>query len=199
MKFYSIILPFSIILFAAGSLIYSQNEPETPKGELAPLFEDFQQVTKKNEDKILKKLPSEIKEDLLKVKKIDEDEYYDILSDAPHFYFDLEGAFMLNDFEKKRMEQSQLVGYGEMHTRALGILYQHSAQNEKPGLKTKLQRKLEELFDLKEEERRLEVKMLEHQLQELKTYFETRKNNKAQIINRRLQELTGMGEYLDWD
>jgi hypothetical protein len=163
------------------------------------VFEEFQDMAKKNEDKILKTIPTDVKEDLLKVKKIDEDKYYDILSEAPHFFFDLDNAFMLDPFEKKRMEQSRLVGHGEIHTKALGFLYQHSSQNEKPGIKTKLQTKLEQLFDLKEEERKLEVKMLEHQLQELKTYFEARKNNKTQIINRRMQELLGMGEYLDWD
>ena len=202
MKFESLISIIPLVLLFAGQILYPQTEPKPPllpKGELAPVFEEYQQIAKENEDKILKTLPSDVKEDLLKVKKIDEDKYYDILSEAPHFFFDLENAFMLDPFEKKRMEQSQLVGHWEMHTKALGFLYQYSSQNEKPGLKTKLQTKLEQLFDLKEEERKLEVKMLEHQLQELKTYFEERKNNKTQIINRRMQELLGMGKYLDWD
>lgn len=200
MKSSLMILLSTMLAVPLMSIIYAQPEPpEFPKGELAPVFEEFQEMTKKNEDKILKTIPTEIKQDLLMVKKIDEDKYYDILSEAPHFFFDLENAFMIDPFEKKRMEQSQVVGHWEMHTKALGFLYQHSSENEKPGIKTKLQTKLEQLFDLKEEERKLEVKMLEHQLQELKTYFEVRKNNKTQIINRRMQELLGMGEYLDWD
>ena len=202
MKFKSIISIIPLVLLFSGKLLYSQTEPKPPllpRGELAPVFEEYQQIAIENEDKILKTLPGDVKEDLLKVKKIDEDKYYDILSEAPHFFFDLENAFMFDPFEKKRMEQSQLVGHWEMHTKALGFLFQHSSQNEKPGIKTKLQTKLEQLFDLKEEERKLEVKMLEHQLQELKTYFEERKNNKTQIINRRMQELLGMGKYLDWD
>ena len=187
-------------LFLILNRAYAQTEPpQPPEPELAPIFEEYHNLAKKNEDKILKTIPAEIKEDLLKVKKIDEDKYYDILSDAPHYFFDLDNAFMLDPFEKKRMEQSQIVGHMEMHTVALGYIYQHSNQEEKPGIKTKLQTKLEQLFELKEEERKLEVKMLEKQLQELKAYFEARKNNKTQIINRRLQELIGVGEYLDWD
>jgi len=202
MKFKSMISIMPLVLLFSGKIQYPQTEPNPPllpKGELAPVFEEYQQFTKENEDKILKTLPSDVKEDLLEVKKIDKDKYYKILSEAPHFFFDLENAFMLDPFEKKRMEQSQQVGHWEMHTKALGFLYQHSVQNKKPEIKAKLQTKLDRLFDLKEEERKLEVKMLEHQLQELKTYFEARKNNKAQIINRRLNELIGMGEYLDWD
>jgi len=200
MKCRLMVLLSTMLALPLISIIYAQPEtPGFPDDVLAPVFEEFQEMTKKNEDKILKTIPTEIKQDLLMVRKIDEDKYFDILSEAPHFFFDLENAFMIDPFEKKRMEQSQVVGHWEMHTKALGFLYQHSSENEKPAIKTKLQTKLEQLFDLKEEERKLEVKMLEHQLQELKTYFEVRKNNKTQIINRRMQELLGMGEYLDWD
>jgi hypothetical protein len=196
MKSKIISLLFLTLFFFGNNSLWGQTDPlGAPE---PPLFPEYWDLTKKNEDKILKTLPQDIREDLLRVKNIDEEKYFDILSSAPHLYFNFDHDYFLDPFEKKRMEQSQLVGHWEMHTRAIGFLYQHSNQNERPELKTKLQTKLEKLFNLKEEERRLEVKMLEHQLQELKTYFEERKNNKTQIINRRLNELIGKGEYLDW-
>ena len=96
MKFNLVHLIVCFIAFwCCNLLLYAQNDPEPPEppeGEPAPLFDDFQQMTKKNEDKILKNIPPEIKEDLLKVKKIDEDEYYNILSESPHFYFALQSS-----------------------------------------------------------------------------------------------------------
>ena len=179
---------------------YAQPDPpKLPKSELAPVFEEFHQMAKENEDKILKTIPVDVKEDLLKVKGIDEDKYYDILSQAPRFFFDLENAFMLDPFEKKRIEQSQLVEHMEMHTEAIGFLYQNGKPNEQSQIKNKLRVKLEQLFDLKEEERRLEVEMLEKELKKLKASLEARKKNKAEIINNRMNELMGMDDYLEWD
>jgi hypothetical protein len=195
-----LLFKLSFVVIYAASIIYPQTEPpRPPTGELAPVFEEFHEMAKKNEDKILKTIPADIKEDLLKVKKIDEDEYYDILSEAPHFFFDLENAFMLDPLEKKRIEQSQMVEHMEMHTDALGFLYQHSKPEEQPKIKNKLQLKLGQLFDLKEEERRMEVEMLEKELRELKASLEVRKKNKVEIINNRMNELMGMDDYLDWD
>lgn len=197
MKSNSIFTLIAVFFTIGLTPLRGQTDPPTlPEPPLSPEYWDF---TKANEDKILKTLPQEAKTDLLKVKDIDEEEYYDILSDAPHYYFDFEHDFVFDPFEKKRIEQSQKVDQWEMHTEALGFLYENAAQSEKAGIKTKLQSKLEQLFDLKEEERRLEVEFLEKELQELKASLEVRKKNKAQIINRRLQELIGLEDYLDWD
>jgi hypothetical protein len=173
--------------------------PKLPESGLAPIFEEFHEMAKENEDKILKTIPNEVKEDLLRVKKIDENKYYGILSEAPRFYFDLESAFMLDPFEKKRIEQSQLVEHMEMHTEALGFLSQKSKPDEQQQIKNKLKLKLGQLFDLKEEERRLEVEILEKELKKLKASLEVRKKNKVEIINNRMNELMGMDDYLDWD
>jgi hypothetical protein len=40
--------------------------------------------------------------------------------------------------------------------------------------------------------------MLEKELVQLKESLNARKNNKGEIINRRLNELIGNGDYLDW-
>ena len=202
MKIKLMLLLFTIVLFAPVRLLYPQNEPLPPKPpalELDPVYEEFQDMAKKNEDKILKTLPSNVKEDLLKVKAIDEEEYYELLSESPNMYFESGWEFFRDPLEKKRFEQSQKIDQIEMHTEALGFLHQNAKPNEKQKIKTQLRSELEQLFDLKEKERRLEVEMLEFELQELKTSLDARKKNKNEIINRRLNELIGMGDYLEWD
>ena len=81
---------------------------------------------------------------------------------------------------------------------AIGIQYQHASQDNKQNLKNKIRPMLEMLFDLKEKQRVMEVKMLEKELAQLKESLVVRKKNKDDIILRRLSELTGTDEYLDW-
>jgi len=194
-----ILLSTSILLFSPKALHSQTEPPKPPKGELAPIHEDFQDLTKKNEEKILKSLPSGIKEDLLKVKGFNEEEYYDLLSESHNFYFQSDWEYFLDPLEKKRFEQQQNIDQTEMHTKALGFLYQNAKSDEQQKIKAQLRKELEQLFDLKEQERRLEVEMLQRELKELKASLDARINNKNEIINRRLNELIGMGDYLDWD
>ena len=194
-----ILFSVSILLFSQ-KVLHSQTElPKPPKGELAPVYEDFQDLTKKNEEKILKSLPSGIKEDLLKVKSFNEEEYYNLLSESPDFYLRSDWEYFSDPLEKQRFERQQSIDQTEMHTKALGLLYQNAKSDEQQKLKTQLRKELEQLFDLKEQERRLEVEMLERELKELKASLDARKNNKKEIINRRLNELIGKGDYLNWD
>ncbi len=51
---------------------------------------------------------------------------------------------------------------------------------------------------MKEKARSLELEFLEQELAQLKESLKVRKNNKGEIINRRLNELIGKGDYLDW-
>jgi hypothetical protein len=202
MKNKLIFLLFTVIILASVKIIYPQNEPkppEPPKEEPLPVYWELQQITEENEKKILNALQPEVKEDLLKVKSIDKDNYYKLLSESPNLYFESGWEFFLDPLEKKRFEQSQKIDQIEMHTEVLGFLYQNVKSNEQQKIKTQLRGELEQLFDLKEEERRLEVEMLERELKKLKVSLEARKKNKVEIINNRMNELIGMNDYLDWD
>ncbi len=44
----------------------------------------------------------------------------------------------------------------------------------------------------------MSVEILEKELAHLKEFLKVRKKNKNEITNRRLKELIGKGEYLDW-
>jgi len=80
----------------------------------------------------------------------------------------------------------------------LSFRYKYADDNEKPKIINDLKSKLNQLFDMKEKARNLEVGMLEKELAQLKESLKVRKNNKSEIINRRLNELIGKGDYLDW-
>jgi len=80
----------------------------------------------------------------------------------------------------------------------LGIRYEHADESEKPKIINDLKSKLNQLFDIKEKARSLEVEFLEQELAQLKEALKVRKSNKSEIINRRLNELIGKGDYLDW-
>jgi len=150
-----------------------------------------------NEQETLSKLPIGLKEELLKVKEIDLEQYGELLHDAAHAQSDERYGYM-EASEKERYETEMLVQQLEIQTEALSIQFENATDNQKNGLVSKLKTTLEKLFDLKELERKLEVEMLEKELARLKESLEVRKTNKAQIINRRMSELTGMGDYLDW-
>ena len=86
----------------------------------------------------------------------------------------------------------------ELFTEVLSIRYEHANDKEKTKIINDLKSKLNLLFDMKEKARNLEVEMLEKELAQLKKSLKVRKNNKSEIINRRLNELIGKGEYLEW-
>jgi len=44
----------------------------------------------------------------------------------------------------------------------------------------------------------MSFEMLEKELTQLKESLKVRKKNKGEVFNRRLNELIGKGEYLDW-
>ncbi|MCH7723895.1 MAG: hypothetical protein IIC76_11285 [Bacteroidetes bacterium] len=81
---------------------------------------------------------------------------------------------------------------------SLGIRYEHADDNEKPKTINDLKSKLKQLFDMKEKSRSLEVDFLEKELAQLKESLKVRKNNKGEIINRRLNKLIGKGDYFEW-
>lgn len=69
---------------------------------------------------------------------------------------------------------------------------------DKGAIKDKLKTVLGELFDLREANRTHEVEMLEKRLKELKETMEKRKQNRDQIIERRLGELMGKEDSMNW-
>jgi len=192
-----IIYPTIITLFVALSLNgYGQEELPEPPAPPVFLSTYGQDISKEDEAKILAKLPADVKVDLLKVKEFDEEQYKDLLFSASHLGY--EYHVYSSQFEKELVETSKRINELDLQTEILGIQYTHANEQERTKIKKDLQLKLEILFDLKEKERRSQVEMLERELAELKSSLEVRKRNKADIILRRLSELIGKDEYLEW-
>jgi len=194
---YKMIFPIIITVFLALSLnAYGQEElPELPEAP-AILSTYGEDISKEDEAKILGSLPADVKADLLKVKELDEEEYRDLLFSASHIGY--EYHVYSSKFEKEMVENSKKINELDLQTEILGVQYMHANAQERTKIKKELQSKLEILFDLKEKERSNEVQMLERELAELKSSLEVRKRNKADIILRRLSELIGKDDYLEW-
>jgi hypothetical protein len=187
----------AISMFFALSLnAYGQEVlPEPPKPPII-MSTYGHDISEEDEAKILAKLPADVKADLLKVKELDEEEYRNLLFSASHLGH--EYYVYSSQFEKAMVENSKRINELDLQTEILGIQYMHANAQERTSIKKELQSKLEMLFDLKEKERKSEVEMLERELAELKASLEVRKNNKADIILRRLSELIGKDDYFEW-
>jgi hypothetical protein len=194
---HKMVYPIVIIIFLTLSLNgYGQVEsPEVPEIPEMPFIYGHD-ISEEDEAKILAKLPADVKADLLKVKELDEEEYKNLLFSASHLGY--EYHVYSSKFEKEMVENSKRINELDLQTEILGIQYMHANAQERTKIKKELQSKLEMLFDLKEKERRSEVEMLERELAELKASLEVRKNNKADIILRRLSELIGKDDCLEW-
>jgi hypothetical protein len=190
----SLIIAVSLLLLTAKT-IHSQEVLETPPS--APEVTYLRQINQEDEKEILARLPADLKQDLLKVKEIDPERYRDFLMESSVGRYEVYFSRM-EEFEKKRFETERLVQQLEVQTEALGIQYEHAKENQKSALVSRLKTKLGELFEMKEKARAFNVEMLERELAQLKESLSIRKQNKNEIINRRLNELIGKGDYLDW-
>lgn len=151
-------------------------------------------VGEQDEKEILESLPPELKKELLKIKEIDPEQYNALLYETSFNNYDVYAGFV----EKERYETQKKVQELELFTQSLGIRYEHANDNEKPKIINDLKSHLNKLFDMKEKSRAVEVEMLEKELTQLKESLKVRKKNKSEIINRRMNELIGKGDYLDW-
>jgi len=183
-----IVIIFSFLMVTGNAISQvSIDDPKVPQDFIIDLDEQ-------DEKRMLEKLPSDVKADLLKVKELDPERYQEMLFSASHL-----SEFYIQDlFEKNRMETYKKIEQLEIQTESLGIQYQHADAQEKANIKKNLKVKLSQLFDLKEEGRRMEVEMFEKELKKLKESLDVRKKNKDDIILRRLSELIGNDDYLGW-
>jgi hypothetical protein len=176
-KFCSFI--FISTLIFVSSVFGQETLPEEP---VAPMHPWDGTIDEKEETRILEKLTPGLKADLLKVKEIDPEQYKELLHDAQFAHYDMFTGFM-DDLERDLYKSERKIDELELHTKALGILYQHADQNEKQNLKSDMRTKLGILFDLKEKQREMEVQMLEKELAQLKESLIVRKKNKDDIYN----------------
>jgi hypothetical protein len=194
-KWYTTVL---VMTFFITSVSLAQELTKPPKPPKAPKIVGYSNEDVQDEKELLDKMSPELKADLLKVKDIDKEEYEDLLRNVSYSSYDMYTGFM-EPKEKERYENERIIDEMEVRSEALGIRYEHSSsESEKQKIASDLKTVLNQLFDMKERSRTLEVEHLEKELKQLKESLKVRKQSKNEIINRRLNELIGKGDYLDW-
>jgi len=99
-----------------------------------------------------------------------------------------------------RFEREKKIAEFERQSRELAESY-FKAQDEaaRKTLRTNLAEIVTQLFDLREQNRQEEVKRMEADLKRLKDTLEQRQKNRANIIERRIQQLTGEAGSMEWE
>jgi len=180
-----------VLLLLTSVLTKGQDELKPPK--VPPPFPYFK-ITPEEEREYLKNINSDLIQKLQGIKKVDEAKYAEFLRNM--HWKNMNWPFFVNKMDKEEMEAEKKIIEYEILTESLSIEYKKVSSKEKERIKKELQKNLSQLFDLKEIRKEKEVKRLEEQLKEK---IANRKGNKNIIVKRRLEELLGESEYLEWE
>jgi len=210
-KLLTLIIIVILVMPSSKTLAQNQNDNEA----LAQVYSKLAQaqggeMTKDEEEKLLKNLSPEMKAKLEEVKKLNKNKYYQLLREASQVnswnaYFAAENYSVsrtLSPFaeaSKERNEQLKKQKELEINVEIYALKYKNADNANQQKIKSDLQTALNQLFDIRESQKQDEVKQLEKRLQELKESLQTRKQNKNEIVQRRIQELLGDSKYLQWE
>ncbi len=154
------------------------------------------EMSKEEEEKLLKTIPDEIRTKLEEVKKLNKNKYYELLRRFPYGVASYSGIFEgLIGSQPDLIKQKEL----DVDVELLSLKYKNSDASVQSKLKSDLSVKLSELFEIREAQKEREVKKLEERLRDLKKSLHARKQNKNEIVQRRIQELLGDSKYLRWE
>ena len=172
--------------------------PEPPEPENIELgeYKRFFEFSEQEEQKLLQELTPELKTHFTELKKYDKEEYFELLRESQ--YRNMRYPFATNK-EKEMLQRERKIFELEVATRSLSAKYSSDKSADKSKLKSQLTTTISELFDLKELNRKSQVQELERELAKLKKELDVRSKNKTEIIRRRVQELLGEDDFLDWD
>jgi len=96
--------------------------------------------------------------------------------------------------QDESMEKDAVRGLSlEFTSKELSLKYNKASDAEKKAIKEQLKGVLSELFDLKSKGQEQRVKHMEGEIGRLKKNLESRKANKAKIVDQRLDQMTGEG------
>jgi len=169
------------------------------KPPLAPLPENFvltPELEKEALDYLAQTNPPEA-QDLPRFKMIDHRRYTMRLKAV------LDEKTRLEFFQKDdpaRYEREMKIRDLERQSRELSESYRRSSDEAaRRTLRTNLSTMIAQLFDWREMNRQDEVKRMEADLKRLKETLEQRQKNRAGIIERRIQQLTGEAGAMEWE
>jgi hypothetical protein len=99
-----------------------------------------------------------------------------------------------------RVEREKKIAEFERQSRELAGSYSKAPDEAaRKTLRANLAEIVTQLFDLREQNRQEEVKRMEADLKRLKDTLEQRQKNRANIIERRIQQLTGEAGAMEWE
>ncbi len=186
-----------LVILLAPIIIFAQEDSTfmaPPKFDFD--FRSFPGMTPKEEKALLKSLKKDLRNELKVIKEFNKNKYFGFLRESQ--FKNMNFPFIVKR-EKLIQQREREIFELEVKTEALAAKFEKANKNEKENIKRKLRERLNELFDIKEENRKQEVEELQQELEELKKSLKVRLNNKNEIINRRLQELLHEDKYLEWD
>ncbi|MCX6169531.1 MAG: hypothetical protein NTX65_09330 [Ignavibacteriales bacterium] len=215
-----IIAFLTLVLFAMPFVKNFSQEESSNSGAVAQLYNNLAQVytvqgkemSKEEEERLLKNLSPEIKTKLEEVKKLDKNKYYQLLRESSPFsalvvpslsgtysYSNGHALSLYENSYKERNEKIKKEKELEIDVELYALKCKNADKANQQTLKKELQSSLSQLFDIRESQKQEEVKQLEKRLQDLKESLQARKQNKDEIVQRRIQELLGDSRYLRWE
>jgi hypothetical protein len=201
---------FLIVIFIFSGAMQIKAQDEAVKvysdqfAETYGVLAQGKEMSKEDEQKILKRLSTEMKSKLDEIKKLNKEKYFQLLrqnsfpgvwslsEDAP---IAIAGSLIGST---ERSEQYKKQKELEVGIELLALKFKNANSSEQSKLKSDLAASLSDLFEIRESQKQEEVKQLEKRLQDLKESLKMRKENKTEIVNRRIQELLGNSKYLRW-
>lgn len=188
------ILILAVLIFVIQG-ISAQEVVKPPKPSEADVLSEpgFFRSTLLNEEAYLKQLSATMRAHLEKIKKVDERKYIELLNEARFSTRNFPGFF-----GKKHYGNRNAILELEIQSHALAAEYNLGKKN-KESIKKELTKTLGKLFELKEKERTETLKELEKEIAELRKSIKIRKQNKNEIIRRRIMDILGERDYFNWD
>ncbi len=123
-------------------------------------------------------------------------EYKHILRTALHQKHEFE---MLKEIDPERYELKEKIFRLEVKSHTLAEDYRITeSKNKKKEIEKGLKGILNKLFDLKEKDKKFELKKLEKEIEKLKEVMIERKKHKSEIIEQHLDKLLLEKEYMRW-
>ena len=190
-----IFIIFTFLFLISAHKYRAQEEPEIPAFQEYAPYVAFE-MNEQEEQSYLEKITPKLKAELLYIKETDKNKYYELLREA--YLKNMDYPFFQKR-EKTMHETDKKIFELEVISESLAARFKKANQNDKTKIRSQLSTTLDELFDMREEQRKLEVQVLEGQLAELKKSLKMRLDNKKEIIQRRIQDLLGEDKYLDWN
>lgn len=210
-----------ILIFILLALPFVKILPQATtdnSGELTQVYSALAQtysvqggeLSKEEEERLLKNLSPEMKAKLEEVKKLNKNKYYQLLRETS-YSFGWNTLFsptvsstgktltLYEEAYKERNEQMKKQKELEVDVELYALKYKNADNANQQKIKTDLQASLNQLFDIRESQKQDEVKQLQKRLQELQESLQARKQNKNEIVQRRIQELLGDSKYLRWE